>query len=58
MYLTRNLTEPLVNLTDSFIQLANICQWLSGKESTANAGDVCSILGSGRSLEGGNDNLL
>ena len=30
----------------------------SGKESTANAGDVCSILGSGRSLEGGNDNLL
>ena len=32
--------------------------WLSGKESTCNAGDIGSIPGSGRSLREGNGNLL
>ena len=32
--------------------------WLSGKESTCNAGDVGSIPGSGRSPEGGHGNPL
>ena len=32
--------------------------WLSGKEPTCNAGDVGSILGSGRSPGGGNGNPL
>ena len=32
--------------------------WLSGKESTCNAGDTGSIPGSGRSLREGNGNAL
>jgi len=34
------------------------CWWLSGKESTYNAGDVGSVPGSGRSHGGGNGNPL
>ena len=33
-------------------------QWLSGKESACNAGDLGSIPGLGSSLEEGNGNLL
>ena len=36
----------------------NYHYWLSGKESTGNAGDVSSILGSGRSPGEGNGNSL
>ena len=35
-----------------------IPKWLRGKESTCNAGDVSSTLGSGKPLRGGNGNPL
>ena len=37
---------------------AGLPRWLSGKESTFQAGDLCSIPGSGRSPGGRNDNPL
>ena len=38
--------------------ITGLPKWLSGKESTYQAGETVSIPGSGRSLGGGNDNPL
>ena len=47
------MSQPMVN-TGSI----GLPQWLSGKESSCNAGDVGLILGSARSPEGENGNPL
>ena len=49
----------MVNILVCFSSLSvQLPSWLSGEESTCNAGDVDSIFGSGRSLGKGNGNLL
>ena len=41
-----------------FFLREGLLQWLSGKESTCNAGDMSSVPGLGRSPEEGNDNPI
>ena len=48
----------LATFSLSIIEGIGLPQWLSGKESTCNAGDMGLISGSGRSPRGGHGNPL
>ena len=52
------IEKPLVFILANNIWLKGLPRWLSGTESTCNAGDMGLILGWGRYPKEGNGNLL
>ena len=56
--MTINSTKivPIIPLFTDSLLMIRFPQWLSGKESTCNVGDTCSIPRLGRSSRGGHDN--